>query len=71
MNGAILLPFALLAAIMAVPICREIWLDRLLAPFQWLTRASYPRGFPIILGLQIIAFFGCILLGILLALSGS
>jgi hypothetical protein len=71
MNGTILLPFALLAAALGSVICAEIWTERLFTPFQWLSQARYPRGFPLIIGCQIIAFLALILLGILLSFGSS
>ena len=70
MNGAILLPFALLAAAMGASICWQVWFERMPAPFQWLTRARYPRGFPIIVGFHVVLFLGLIFVGMLAALAG-
>ena len=71
MNGGILLPFAVLAAALAAVVCWEVWFERLPAPFQWLSLARYPRGFPVIVGLHVLGFLGIIALGTALALLGS
>ena len=55
-------PLLLVAAAMASVICWEIWSQRLAAPYQWLTRARYPRGFPLIVGFQLFVFLGFMLL---------
>src|SRR5437762_13204182 len=46
--------FAGLAASMAFIIYWEIRSESLLGAFHWLTRARYPRGFPIIVGFQVL-----------------
>jgi len=68
--NAIALPFAVLAAAMACVICWEIWFERLPAPYQWLTRSRYPRGFPLIVGFHVLVFLALILLGVIVALAG-
>ena len=69
MRGMMLLPA--LAAVMASIICWEIWSQRLSAPYQWLTRARYPRGFPLIVGFHVFIFVVLIILAIIVALAGK
>lgn len=60
MQGAGLI-LALLVAAMAFMIWWEIRTERLLGAFHWLTLARYPRGFPVIVGFQVL-FVVCIAL---------
>lgn len=62
------LAFVVLAALMGVIIFCEIWSERLLGAFHWLTLARYPRGFPIIVTIQVVAFLCLLLLAAMFAL---
>jgi hypothetical protein len=62
------LDFVVLAAIMGVAIFCEVWFARLFGPFHWLTLARYPRGFPIIVAIQVLTFMWLLLLAAMFAL---
>jgi hypothetical protein len=60
-----------LAASMAFIIYFEIRSGSLLGAFHWLTRARYPRGFPMIVGLQILLALCLVLFATIFALAGD
>jgi hypothetical protein len=62
------LAFVVLAALMGVLIFCEIWSERLLGAFHWLTLARYPRGFPIIVAIQVLTFLSLLFLAAMFAL---
>ena len=70
MQGVSLL-FAGLAASLAFITYCQIRQDNLLGAFHWLTRARYPRGFPVIVGFELFVSLCLTLLAILLALAGN
>jgi len=62
--------FPLLAAMQAYVVCWEIGFERLPRPYQWLTRARYPRGFPLIVGFHVFIFLVLIILTVIALLAG-